>query len=151
MILQSEKNTATFIHLSLLTKYFIPFGNYLFPIILWNLKKDKSEYIDQNAKQALNYQLSLLLYVVILLMIAVPCILATVFNNIAFNTLVTDHALNITRFDFSGNIGLITTGFIALFLIAMIKITEFFFIIYAAVKTSNLENFKYPLTIPFIK
>lgn len=86
MVLQSEKNTATFIHLSLLTKYFIPFGNYLFPIILWNLKKGKSEYIDQNAKQALNYQLSLLLYVVILLMIAVPCILATVFNNIAFNT-----------------------------------------------------------------
>lgn len=151
MVTQSEKNTATFIHLSLLTKYFIPFGNYLFPIILWNLKKDKAAYIDQNAKQALNYQLSLLLYVVILIIVAIPCFFASILQNISFNTLITDNDFSITNLNLGGNTGFLITGIIALLIIVVIKITEFFFIIYAAVKTSNAENFNYPLTINFIK
>jgi uncharacterized Tic20 family protein len=147
----TEKNVATFIHLSLLTQYFIPFGNYIFPIILWSTKKDSSEYVDHNGKQALNFQLSLLLYCIALIMIAVPCLIFTIFNNIPFETIIDHRHITSNNFDFSGNIGLITTGISALFILGCIKIAEFFLIIYAAIKTSNGELFKYPATINFIK
>lgn len=58
----SERNTATFIHLSTLTQYFIPFGNYIFPIIIWSAKKSESEFVDISGKNVLNFQLSMLLY-----------------------------------------------------------------------------------------
>ncbi|MEM8520606.1 DUF4870 domain-containing protein [Flavobacterium sp. PL12] len=35
----TDKNIAAFTHLSSLTQYFIPFGNYIFPILLWSSKK----------------------------------------------------------------------------------------------------------------
>ena len=50
----TEKNTATFTHLSSLTQYFIPFGNYIFPILIWSSQKGKSEFVDHNGKQVLN-------------------------------------------------------------------------------------------------
>ncbi|MBE0391009.1 MULTISPECIES: DUF4870 domain-containing protein [unclassified Flavobacterium] len=147
----TEKNTATFIHLSMLTQYFIPFGNYIFPILIWSTKKDSSEFVDYNGKQALNFQLSLLMYCLILISIAVPCFLFTIFNNIPFETIITQDHFSSNHFDFGSNIGLITAGFIALFLAATIKVAEFFLIVYAAIKTSNGELFKYPATINFIK
>ena len=86
-----EKNTATFTHLSALTQYFIPFGNYIFPILIWSSKKDKSEFVDHNGKQVLNFQLSLLLYSLVLIMIAVPIFLITILKNIPFEALINDH------------------------------------------------------------
>ena len=80
----NETNTATFTHLSTLTQYFIPFGNYIFPILIWTSKKEKSEFIDHHGKQVLNFQLSLLLYSLALLLIAVPIFIITVFNNDSF-------------------------------------------------------------------
>jgi uncharacterized Tic20 family protein len=147
----TEKNAATFIHLSSLTQYFIPFGNYIFPIIIWSSKKDQSEYVDYNGKQVLNFQLSLLLYSLVLIAIAVPIFIFTVFSNIPFHTVIHDESFVINNFDFDGNIGLITIGLMALFVFGILKVAEFFLIIYAAIKTSNGERFKYPITIPFIK
>jgi uncharacterized Tic20 family protein len=53
--------------------------------------------------------------------------------------------------NFSENIGLLTTGAIALFFLVCLKITEFFLIIQAAVKTANGERYSYPLTLKFMK
>jgi uncharacterized Tic20 family protein len=147
----NEKNTATFTHLSTLTQYFIPFGNYIFPILIWTSKKDKSEFIDHHGKQVLNFQLSLLLYSLALLLIAVPIFIITVFNNIPFNTVFNDSEIILTDFNLESNIGLITVGCIAVFIFGLLKVAEFFLIIYASIKTSNGEKYKYPLTIPFIK
>ncbi|MBP4140340.1 DUF4870 domain-containing protein [Flavobacterium sp. I-SCBP12n] len=147
----TEKNIATFTHLSALTKYFIPFGNYIFPIILWTSKKDKSELVDESGKQILNFQLSLLLYSLILLVIAVPTFLVTLFKNTSFQSLNYNNDFEISNFNFEGNIGLLTLGFTCLLIFALLKISEFFLIIYASIKTSNGEKYKYPITIPFIK
>ena len=75
----NERNISTLVHLSTLTQYFIPLGNYIFPIILWSAKKNDSEFIDYNGKQVLNFQLSMLLYSLILGVIAVPIIIYTMF------------------------------------------------------------------------
>ena len=147
----SDKNTATFTHLSTLTQYFFPFGNYIFPILIWSSKKDKSEFIDFHGKQVLNFQLSLLLYSLTLIMIAAPIFIFTVFSNVSFNSMMNHHDFVFTDFNFENNIGIITVGLVAVLIFGLLKVAEFFLIIYAAIKTSNGEKYQYPLTIPFIK
>uniref|UniRef100_UPI00286AE0C0 DUF4870 domain-containing protein n=1 Tax=Flavobacterium sp. TaxID=239 RepID=UPI00286AE0C0 len=51
----SKNSTAALMNLSTLTQYFIPFGNFIFPIIIWSANKEKSEYIDQQGKQTINF------------------------------------------------------------------------------------------------
>ena len=144
----NEKNNATFIHLSTLTQYFFPFGNYIFPILLWSSKKNESEFVDFNGKQTLNFQLSILLYSLLLLFISVPILIYSLFTNVTFS--------NYNNYDFDNFpiekiTGILIIGIIAGLLFCFIKAMEFFLIIYAAVKSSNGELYKYPLTIPFFK
>ena len=147
----TDKNIAAFTHLSSLTQYFIPFGNYIFPILLWSSKKDKSEFVNHNGKQVLNFQLSLFLYSILLIMIAIPCFLISIFNNIPFTTIINENSFNMSNFNLHDNIGILTLGLTSLLIFGMLKVAEFFLIIYAGIKTSNGEYFKYPITIPFIK
>jgi uncharacterized Tic20 family protein len=152
----NEKNLAAFAHLSTLSQYCIPFGNYIFPIVIWSSKKDKSEFIDFHGKQVLNFQLSMFLYTLLLGLIAVPIFLATVLSNISLNTLINDHDcmfhhFNFHHFSIENISGIIIVGLIALFILISLKVAEFFLIIYASLKAANGERYKYPLTIPFLK
>lgn len=148
---KSEINTATFIHLSSLLQYCIPFGNYIFPILIWTSKKEASEFVDYNGKQVLNFQLSLLLYSLLLAMIAIPIFIVTVFNNVPFNAVIHDNDFVINNLNLENITGVLVVGITAVILFISLKIVEFFLIIYASIKTSNGEKYKYPLTIPFIK
>jgi uncharacterized Tic20 family protein len=147
----SEKNTAAFTHLSTLSQYIIPFGNYIFPIIIWSSYKDKSEFANHHGKQALNFQLSLLLYTLILALIAIPIFITVVLQNIPVEAFFNNEHFVIRNFNFEGNIGLLSIGATAVVLFGVLKFVEFFLIIYASIKASNGELYKYPLTIPFIK
>lgn len=147
----SEKNTATFTHLSTLTQYIIPFGNYIFPILIWTSYKDKSEFVNHHGKQTLNFQLSLLLYTLVLALIAIPIFFAVILQNIPMQAVFNDENFVIRNFNFEGNIGLISIGLTAVLLFGVLKFVEFFLVIYASIKASNGELYKYPLTIPFIK
>ena len=71
----NEKNTATILHLSALSQYLLPFGNYIVPTIIWSTKKDDSEFINQQGKNVLNFQLSIFLYSIILLLIGIPILI----------------------------------------------------------------------------
>ncbi|MFW0738871.1 DUF4870 domain-containing protein [Flavobacterium sp. T12S277] len=147
----SEKNTATFTHLSTLSQYIIPFGNYIFPILIWTSYKDKSEYVNHHGKQALNFQLSLLLYTLILALIAIPIFVTVFLQNLPMEAVFNDEDFIIRNFDFNGNIALLSIGATAVLLFGVLKFVEFFLVIYASIKASNGELYKYPLTIPFIK
>lgn len=147
----NEKNLATFTHLSTLSQYCIPFGNYIFPILIWSTNKDKSEFVDFNGKQVLNFQLSILLYSLVLAAIAIPIFIITVFSNLPLNSIINEDHFMINHFSVENITGIVIVAFIAIFIFIGLKVAEFFLIIYASVKTSNGENYKYPLTIPFIK
>jgi uncharacterized Tic20 family protein len=146
----NEKNIATLMHLSTLTQYFIPFGNYIFPIVIWSSKKNDSEFIDFNGKQVLNFQLSMLLYSLILLLISIPTLLYSVFRNVNFYQLE-DHNFNFHDLQITNISGIVVVAIVAFLVFFFMKIMEFFLIIYAAVKTTNGENYKYPLAIQFFK
>ena len=147
----TEKNTATFTHLSTLSQYFIPFGNYIFPILIWTSQKDKSEFVNHHGKQTLNFQLSLLLYTLILALIAIPIFITVFLQNLPMEAVFNNEDFIIRNFNFEGNIGLLSVGITAVLLFGLLKVVEFFLVIYASIKTSNGELYKYPLTIPFIK
>jgi uncharacterized Tic20 family protein len=147
----NNKNLATFTHLSALSQYCIPFGNYIFPILIWSTNKEKSEFIDFNGKQVLNFQLSMFLYSLVLTMIAIPIILITVFSNMPFSTLINDGDFVINHFNVGDITGIAIVAIVAIILFIGLKVAEFFLIIYASLKASHGEKFEYPLTIPFVK
>ncbi|WP_445710721.1 DUF4870 domain-containing protein [Flavobacterium sp.] len=147
----NEKSLSSLIHLSTLSQYIFPLGNYIFPLILWSTRKDKSEFVDHNGKQALNFQLSILLYSLIALIIAIPTFVIWLIKTIdrleINNNIVTCRDVFTTE-----NItGMVILGVITMILLLFMKLGEFFLIIYASVKSANGEEYKYPLTINFIK
>ena len=147
----NNNNLATFIHLSTLSQYCIPFGNYIFPILIWSTNKDKSEFIDFNGKQVLNFQLSIFLYTLVLALIAIPIFIGTVFSSIPFNAVINEHHFMENHWNIENITGIVIIAIVAVLLFVGMKVAEFFLIIYASLKTANGEHYKYPLTIPFIK
>ena len=147
----NHKNLATFTHLSALSQYCIPFGNYIFPILIWSSNKDKSEFIDFNGKQVLNFQLSLFLYSLVLAMIAIPILVISFFNNVPLHTLINEEVFTRNHLSVENITGIAIVAIVAVLLFVGLKVAEFFLIIYASVKASNGEKFEYPLTIPFLK
>jgi uncharacterized Tic20 family protein len=85
-----------------------------------------------------------------LLLISVPTLLYSVFKNIDFYKL-DDHNFNFHDVSTGNLTGIVVIAIVAALVFFFMKVMEFFLIIYAAVKTSNGENYKYPLSIPFFK
>ena len=146
----NEKNTATIVHLSTLSQYIIPFGNYIFPTIIWSAKKDDSEFINQTGKNVLNFQLSIFLYSVLLLIIAVPLLIFTILKNKNFE-LFFDGNHNFEFLQHQQSSGLIISFIIAVFLIVLLKVTEFILIVKGALIASEGQLYRYPLSLNFIK
>ena len=148
MLDNHQKNIATFIHLSPFSRFIIPFGNFIGPLILWIANKEKSPFVDGHGKQAINFQISILLYAVIIGTLTIPFFIFNIFNGIDF--------LDFNGFDnFSINIDkpspLLYIGGGLGFLAIVGFILELLFIVKASLKARDGEEYKYPLTINFIK
>ena len=59
----AERNWCLWCHLSALAGYVIPLGTILGPLIVWQMKRTEFPAVDQHGKEALNFQLSVLIYV----------------------------------------------------------------------------------------
>lgn len=60
-----EKTWAPLIHLAGFAAFTgIPFGNIVGPLVLWLIKRQESEMIDFHGKEALNFQISMTLYLI---------------------------------------------------------------------------------------
>ncbi len=148
MLDNHQKNIATFIHLSTFCRFFIPFGNFLGPIVLWVANKDKSEFIDANGKAIINFQISILLYVVIIGIVTIPFFIFKLLNGLDF--------IDFNGFtNFSIDIGkpssLLYIGGTLGVLAIMGFIIELVLIIIASLKARDGEVYRYPLTINFLK
>lgn len=64
---ETERNWAMLCHLSAFAGFFFPFGGIIGPLICWLSRKDDSVWIDGNGKAAMNFHLSILLYMVLLI------------------------------------------------------------------------------------
>ena len=70
VLTETERNWAMLCHLSAFAGFFFPFGGIIGPLICWLTRKDESAWIYVNGRNALNFQLSMLLYI----FLAIPLI-----------------------------------------------------------------------------
>jgi uncharacterized Tic20 family protein len=128
---QNDNNNAFLLHLSAFFGYIFPFGAVVGPLVIWEMNKRKSDFIDKNGKEAINFNLSYLMYSFVLGLSIVPFVIRTVMNDF--------HHLDL--------FGIISVGS----LIGVLAIIKFVLIIFAAIKANHGEVYNYPLTIKFIK
>ena len=62
---KDENMWAMFCHLSALIGFVIPFGNIIGPLIIWTLKKDEYPHVNDQGKEAINFQISVTIYILI--------------------------------------------------------------------------------------
>ncbi len=110
---QEERNWGMFCHLAALAGFIIPFGNVIGPLVLWLIKKDESQFVNDQGKESVNFQISFSIYAVIAAVLIIVVI---------------------------GIVLLIALGVGMLILV-----------IVAAIKASNGEHYRYPMSIRFIK
>ena len=68
-------------HLLAFSGFIVPFGTILGPLIFWLVKKDSDPYVDEQGKESLNFQISMMIYAIvsgILILLAVGVILLPV-------------------------------------------------------------------------
>lgn len=60
-----ERQWAMFAHLSALIGFIIPFGNIIGPLVIWMIKKETMPFVDQQGKEALNFQITVTIAMVV--------------------------------------------------------------------------------------
>lgn len=69
---RDARQWSMWIHLSGLCHYLVPIPGaaIVAPLVLWSMKKEESPFVDENGKEAVNFQISILIY---FLLAAVLC------------------------------------------------------------------------------
>lgn len=62
---KEERNWGMMCHLSAFAFFIVPFGHILGPLVIWLLKKDEIPFVDDQGKEALNFQISITIYAII--------------------------------------------------------------------------------------
>jgi hypothetical protein len=62
---KDERMWGMFCHLSALSGFMIPFGNIIGPLIVYSMKKDEYAFVADQGKESLNFQISVLIYLII--------------------------------------------------------------------------------------
>jgi uncharacterized Tic20 family protein len=84
---ETERNWAMLCHLSSFAGFFFPFGGIIGPLICWLTRRDESLWVNLNGKASLNFQLSMLLYIVLaiplcIILIGIPIVILLMFLKI---------------------------------------------------------------------
>ena len=77
---REERMWAMFCHLSGLAGFIFPFGNIIAPLVIWLVKKEEYELVNDQGKEALNFQISMTIYILasvilIFLVIGIPLLI----------------------------------------------------------------------------
>lgn len=146
----NHNNIAACIHLLTFGKWIFPLGNFILPIVLWMVNSKKSQFIDRNGKEALNFQISITLYTIVLAFIGGGVIIGTMISGgPMFWENVDDNS-----FFFTENMGIFSTvmasGIICGTAIFTLAIIDIVCTIKAAIKAKDGIDYQYPITINFI-
>lgn len=52
-------------HLLAFSGFIIPFGTILGPLVIWLIKKDQSSFVNDQGKESLNFQISIIIYSIV--------------------------------------------------------------------------------------
>lgn len=116
------KNWAVGCHVAALAGFVgIPFGHILGPLVVWLIKKNEFPFLDAQGKEAINFQISMTIYGVVAVILSLAGLFAVMMMPAA------------------------------MMMIMAVGLLDLVFIIVAAVKVSNGEDYRYPLAIRIIK
>jgi uncharacterized Tic20 family protein len=82
-----ERTWAMLCHLSTFAGLIgVPFGNILGPLIAWMIKRDEYALVEDQGKEALNFQISMMIYslICLVLIITIPLIFALLVIDIVY-------------------------------------------------------------------
>jgi uncharacterized Tic20 family protein len=149
-VTDSQKNIGALIHLSTFSKYFFPFANFFIPVLLWTVHKEKP-FVNEHGRQAINFQLSILLYIVFIGVLCIPFFVIFAADFISLIDAI-DHTVHEIRFQEIKNL----SGYVLLFsLVALLLLSVFIFELYAVIsatmRAAQGKLYNYPLSISFIK
>jgi len=86
-------------HLSALAGYLIPFGNVIAPLIIWQIQKKDYPSVDAHGKEAVNFQISVLIYTFVSILLAfvligIPLLIAIGIGNLVLIVIASIKANN---------------------------------------------------------
>jgi uncharacterized protein len=147
---ENHKNIAALIHLSTFSKYFFPFGNFIAPLLLWTVNKDKP-FVNNHGREAINFQLSILLYALVIGIISLPFIAFFAPDFVSLVEEIDHHAHEITFQNIRNLSGYVILFFVIALLLFGLFVFELYAVINATVHANRGKLYSYPLSIPFIK
>jgi len=136
-----DTSHAALIHLSALSSYIgMPMGSILGPLIFWLIWRDQSSFIDEHGKEALNFNISILLYQILIVLIGIIMFIGSL-TGVA----VTEGENLLPLLLTLPGVWLLAGG------LGLLAIVRLVLIIVAAVKAGNGEIYHYPLSLRLIK
>jgi len=120
---------------------YLPFFNILGPLIIWLWKRSNSPWVDLQGRESLNFQLSLVIYSLIIIFISLLLVILTCVINLIISH--SDHHVDVDNV--FGMLSSILFG-----LIFMIAILQAILVPFAALKAYKGKYYRYPLTIRFL-
>lgn len=134
--LKSDRLWATAIHLSAFSGYVLPFPGMtlLAPLVLWLFKRNDSVYLDDQGREAVNFNLSYILCTLFALLLAAMGMFLLPFAAARQSSV-------------AGSAAMITIGG-GIVLVALVL--HFLLVVVAAVKANRGERYRYPLTIRIV-
>jgi len=139
----NENTNAFLIHISALAGYIFPFGSIITPLIVWQTLRDRSQYLDEQGKEAVNFNISYSLYMFLAGIVFIPVFIGTLLKDLRGNY---EYDFGFYP-NFHDLFGIVSFGSI----VGIIGIIKLILVIIAATKTHKGEAYKYPFTIKFIK
>ncbi len=99
----NERMWAMFCHLSAFAGFIIPFGSIIGPLVVWSIKKDQYPLVDDQGKEALNFNISMIIYylasfILILVIVGIPLLIALFFYNLIITVVASIRANDGVRF-----------------------------------------------------
>jgi len=74
---KDEKTWAMIAHLASLLGYsVIPLGNIIDPLVVWQMKKEEMPFVDDQGKEALNFQISITIYLLVAVVTVIGIVVA---------------------------------------------------------------------------
>lgn len=126
---------ASLCHISSLVVFFgIPLGNILGPLVFWLIKRNEYSFVDDQGKEALNFQLSVSIYLIAG---------GLIFLLSGFLLMVTGRAES-----FPWTMGI---PFLILIVVLLLILLDVILVFVATIRASDGVAYRYPLAIPFFR
>lgn len=148
---RSENTKAALIHLGGLCHYFFPLGNVIVPVVLWSVFKDGSPTLDNHGRRELNFQLSLIVYTIVLALIGIPVLVFGLLQHVPLEAFWSEAWFNFRNISVANLTGVTILVVVCLLTGLMMYVVSFFLVLIATVKAVDGQIYRYPGCITFLK